>query len=240
MFRHLRVPRGTKDHLVVAIARPRRANADHPPVAASQDDLNVHRPQLILTQCDRRVIPSGDRCRRRHVSQASGTVIDVTFPASTSPRTRGKNKQASWRRGDQATSTLVLSLDASDAHARTRLETLGWKAVAEDLGLTRNGFERLARAHALNSAWAMDHVSMALVYHMAAAVFEDAARHLWSDSSGKRHGALRVTSFYQFATIVGRARSHTAKTSGKPSASTAPSRATSTPTDTTISESTRR
>jgi hypothetical protein len=124
--------------------------------------------------------------------------------------------------------------------AKEDRDTLGWKAVAEDLGLTRNGFERLARAHALNSAWAMDHVSMALVYHMAAAVFEDAARHLWSDSSGKRHGALRVTSFYQFATIVGRARSHTAKTSGKPSASTAPSRATSTPTDTTISESTRR
>jgi ribosomal protein L37E len=81
--------------------------------------------------------------------------------------------------------------------------------VAEDLGLNRNGFERLARAHALNSVWALDHVSMALVYHMADAVFEDATRHLWSDNSGKRHGALHVTPFHEFSTIHGRARSHT-------------------------------
>jgi hypothetical protein len=88
-------------------------------------------------------------------------------------------------------------------------DTMGWKAVAEDLGLNRNGFEQLARDHARNARWAMDHVSMALVNHMAAAVFEDAARHLWSDNTGKRHGALRVTAPHQFATIHGRARSHT-------------------------------
>ncbi len=87
--------------------------------------------------------------------------------------------------------------------------TLGWKIVAEDLGLNRNGFERLARAHALNCGWASDHVSMALVYHMADAVFEDAARHLWSDASGHRSGPLRVRPLHQFATIHGRARSHT-------------------------------
>ncbi|HXC18628.1 MAG TPA: hypothetical protein VNT80_01845, partial [Acidimicrobiales bacterium] len=46
-------------------------------------------------------------------------------------------------------------------------DTLGWKAVAEDLGLTRNGFAKLARNHARNSRWANDHVSMALVNHMA-------------------------------------------------------------------------
>ena len=165
----------------------------------------------------------------------------MTSTVNARPRRRGKNKQAAWRLGDQPTSTLVLSLDTSDAHARRRLEalyftmfnlrralqrdaqrlccaywsrkterdTLGWKAVAEDLGLTRNGFERLAREHAVNSDWAMDHVSMAIVYHMADAVFENAARHLWSDASGKRHGSLRITPFHQFATIHGRARSHT-------------------------------
>ena len=86
---------------------------------------------------------------------------------------------------------------------------LGWKFVAEELGLTRQGFEQLAREHARNSRWALDHVSMALVSHMAAAVFEDTVRHLWSDNAGKRHGALHVTAPHQFATIHGRARSHT-------------------------------
>jgi hypothetical protein len=141
----------------------------------------------------------------------------------------------------QATSTFVVSLDTSDAHARKRLQslyftmfnlrralqrdaqrlcraywarkeerdTLGWKAVAEDCGLTRQGFEQLARDHARNARWAQDHVSMALVCHMADAVFQDAARHLWSDNTGKRHGALHVTAPHQFVTIHGRARSHT-------------------------------
>jgi len=86
---------------------------------------------------------------------------------------------------------------------------LGWKIVAEDLGLNRNGFVQLARSHALNSGWATDHVSMALVSHMADAVFKDAARHLWSDASGHRSGPLRVTPLHQFATIHCRARSHT-------------------------------
>jgi hypothetical protein len=88
-------------------------------------------------------------------------------------------------------------------------DTAGWKAVAEDLGLTRKGFEQLAREHAKRSSWAMEHVSMALVNHMADAVFENAARHLWSDKSGKRSGPLHITASPRFATIHGRARSHT-------------------------------
>ena len=87
-------------------------------------------------------------------------------------------------------------------------DTLGWKYVAEDLGLTRNSFEQAARAHFQASGWAADHVSAALVNHMAAAIFENVRRHLWSDASGKRHGALRLTAFHDFATIHGRARSH--------------------------------
>jgi transposase len=88
-------------------------------------------------------------------------------------------------------------------------DVFGWKFVAEDLGLNRKGFAALARNHARSSGWAMDHVSAALVSHMAVAVFEDVVRHLWSDNSGKRHGALRVTAPYKFTTIHGRARSHT-------------------------------
>jgi hypothetical protein len=88
-------------------------------------------------------------------------------------------------------------------------DTLGWKAVADDLGLNRRCFEQLAKEHALDSGWATSHVSMALVCHMANAVFEDVVRHLWSDASGSRHGPLRITPLHQFSTIRGRARSHT-------------------------------
>ncbi|HEY5119973.1 MAG TPA: hypothetical protein VII84_00175, partial [Acidimicrobiales bacterium] len=88
-------------------------------------------------------------------------------------------------------------------------DVLGWKLVAEDLGLNRRGFEALARERATASGWAMDHVSAALTYHMSNAVFEDVVRHLWSDNSGRRHGALRVTAASKFTTVHGHARSHT-------------------------------
>src|SRR5665213_2101899 len=176
------------------------------------------------------------------MSQRSCTIRGMTSTLKAEPRRRGKNKRPAWRMPEgQATSTFVVSLDTSDAHARQQLrslyftmfhlrralqrdaqclcraywarkeerDTLGWRAVAEDLGLTRNGFEERARKHARNSRWALNHVSMALVSHMADAVFVDAARHLWSDNAGKRHGALRVTAPHRFATIHGRAKSHT-------------------------------
>ncbi len=157
-------------------------------------------------------------------------------------RTRGKNKKPAWHMAkDQATATIVLSLNTSDEHSRRRLETLyftmfnirralqrdaqrlcfeywsrkddrvalGWKVVAEDLGLNRKGFERLARDHAAASGWALSHVSMQLVYAMADGVFENVARHLWSDASGHRAGPLRVTAAHEYSTIHGRGRSHT-------------------------------
>ncbi len=174
----------------------------------------------------------------------------MTATLATSPhvsvktpvRTRGKNKAAPWHMPkDQATATIVLSLDTSDEHSRRRLETLyftmcnlrralqrdagrlcheywdrktdrdtlGWKVVAEDLGLNRKGFERLARDHAAASGWALSHVSMQLVYAMADAVFENAVRHLWPDASGHRAGPLRVTAAHEYSTIHGRGRSHT-------------------------------
>jgi hypothetical protein len=166
----------------------------------------------------------------------------MSATATTSPRTRGKNKQAAWRMpAGQPMATIVLNLDTSDAHTRRRLEVLyftmfnlrralqrdaqrlcreywarkperdllGWRFVAEDLGLNRRGFEQLAREHAQSSGWAMDHVTAALVSHMADPVFENAVRHLWSDNSGQRHGALHVTPASKFSTIHGRARSHT-------------------------------
>jgi hypothetical protein len=94
--------------------------------------------------------------------------------------------------------------------AKEERDSLGWKAVAERLAISRSGFDARARSHFQATGWASDHVSAALVSHMAAGVFENLVRHLWSDASGKRHGALHVTPWHEFATIAGRARSHTA------------------------------
>ena len=118
------------------------------------------------------------------MSHRSCTVWGVTSAFNASARQRGKNKRPAWRMPEgQATSTFVVSLDTSDAHARKRLQslyftmfnlrralqrdaqrlcraywarkeerdTLGWKVVAEDLGLTRKGFEQLAGDHARTS-----------------------------------------------------------------------------------------
>jgi hypothetical protein len=93
--------------------------------------------------------------------------------------------------------------------AKDERDALGWKAVAERLGISRSKFEARARRHFQAMGWASDHVSAALVSHMADGVFENLTRHLWSDDSGKRHGPLHVTPYHEYATIAGRARSHT-------------------------------
>ena len=93
--------------------------------------------------------------------------------------------------------------------AKDERDALGWKAVAERLGISRSKFEARARRHFQSAGWASEHVSAALVSHMADGVFENLTRHLWSDASGKRHGPLHVTPYHEFATITGRARSHT-------------------------------
>jgi hypothetical protein len=93
--------------------------------------------------------------------------------------------------------------------AKEERDSLGWKVVAERLGISRSGFADRARRHFQCAGWASDHVSAALVQHMSDGVFENLTRHLWSDASGKRQGALHVTPYHQFATITGRARSHT-------------------------------
>ncbi len=57
-----------------------------------------------------------------------------------------------------------------------------------------------------------DHLTKAIGLHVADEVWETVDRHLFADSSGRRHGPPRVGSWWEFTRIVGRARSHTKTT----------------------------
>lgn len=83
------------------------------------------------------------------------------------------------------------------------------KAVRERLGLTRQGLETAAKNHIDDSVWMRDHVTKALGLHIADEVWNTVDRHLFADSSGKRHGAPKMGDWFDFARIPGRARSHT-------------------------------
>jgi hypothetical protein len=83
------------------------------------------------------------------------------------------------------------------------------KALRERLGLSRKGMEAAAKRHIEASGWMRDHLTKALGLHVADEVWETVARHLFADSSGRRHGPPRVGSWWDFTRIPGRARSHT-------------------------------
>ena len=86
------------------------------------------------------------------------------------------------------------------------------KAVRERLGLSRNAVEATAKRHIESSGWMRDHLTKAVGLHVADEVSETIDRHLFTDSSGRRHGAPRVGSWWDFTRIPGRARSHTKAT----------------------------
>jgi hypothetical protein len=83
------------------------------------------------------------------------------------------------------------------------------KAVRERLGLSRKAIEATAKRHIEASGWMRDHLTKAVGLHVADQVWETIDRHLFADSSGRRHGAPRVGSWWDFTRIPGRARSHT-------------------------------
>jgi hypothetical protein len=86
------------------------------------------------------------------------------------------------------------------------------KALRQRLGLTRKGLEAAAKKHIEASGWMADHLTKATGLHVAAQVWETVDRHLFADKSGRRHGPPRVGSWWDFARIPGRARSHTKAT----------------------------
>ena len=83
------------------------------------------------------------------------------------------------------------------------------KALRERLGLSRRGIEAAAKHHIEASGWMRDHLTKAIGLHVADEVWQSVDRHLFADSAGRRHGAPRVGSWWDFTRIPGRARSHT-------------------------------
>ncbi|MDM3929833.1 zinc ribbon domain-containing protein [Mycobacterium intracellulare] len=103
-----------------------------------------------------------------------------------------------------------------DAAARCRAYWAARHERAEDpmalrarLGLSRKGIEAAAKSHIEASGWMRDHLTKAVGLHVADEVWETIDRHLFADSSGRRHGPPRVGSWWDFTRIPGRARSHT-------------------------------
>jgi hypothetical protein len=86
------------------------------------------------------------------------------------------------------------------------------KAVRRRLGLSRKGIEAAAKSHIEVSGWMRDHLTKAIGLHVADEVWETVDRHLFADSSGRRHGPPRIGSWWDFTRIPGRARSHTKAT----------------------------
>jgi hypothetical protein len=82
------------------------------------------------------------------------------------------------------------------------------KALRERLGLSRKGIEAAAKRHIEASGWMRDHLTKAVGLHVADEVWETIERHLFADSSGRRHGPPRVGSWWDFTRIPGRARPH--------------------------------
>jgi hypothetical protein len=86
------------------------------------------------------------------------------------------------------------------------------QTVRKRLGLSRKGIEAAAKAHIEASGWMRDHLTKAIGLHVADEVWETVDRHLFADSSGRRHGPPRIGSWWEFTRIPGRARSHTKAT----------------------------
>jgi hypothetical protein len=90
-------------------------------------------------------------------------------------------------------------------------ETSGPKAVRKRLGLARESFEAESYKHKDASPDLSCHLTKALAMHIADSVWEGTRRHLFQDASGKTQGEPTIPRYFDFHTIPGRARSHTAE-----------------------------
>jgi hypothetical protein len=100
--------------------------------------------------------------------------------------------------------------DTVDAYwagdVRREADAAAWR---KDLSLSREGLERRGYRHMENSVHLGHHVTKALVMHQADSVWEGISRHLFLDASGRRAGRPRTGTWWDYARIPGRARSHT-------------------------------
>lgn len=170
---------------------------------------------------------------------AAPTDITAVISGDAVPRRRGKSKAANFKYdGPVAVILLELDLSDDrvrqrverqweavfrlrralqrDAAARCQAYWSACHERANDpaavrarLGLSRKGIEAAAKAHIEASGWMRDHLTKAVGLHVADEVWETIDRHLFADASGRRHGAPRVGSWWDFTRIPGRARSHT-------------------------------
>ena len=79
----------------------------------------------------------------------------------------------------------------------------------ERLGLSRPALEHSAYGHLDAAPHLRRFVTKALAMHLADAVWNATERHLFSDARGRRAGIPRITRWYDFTHLPGRARSHT-------------------------------
>jgi hypothetical protein len=86
------------------------------------------------------------------------------------------------------------------------------KGLRERLELSRKGIEAAAKRHIEDSGWMRDHLTKAVGLHVADEVWQTVDRHLFADTSGRRHGPPQIGSWWDFTRIPGRACSHTKST----------------------------
>lgn len=82
-------------------------------------------------------------------------------------------------------------------------------AVRARVGLSRPALEHAAYAHVDAAPHLRQFVTKALSMHLADSVWSATERHLFSDTTGHRHGMPGVGRYYDFVRLPGRARSHT-------------------------------
>ena len=163
----------------------------------------------------------------------------VPGPVEPAKRVRGKNKKKRYRhKGPTAVIPLQLDVtggaqrrvetlfsavytlqralirDAASGCTQFWLEDTArqeqkWSDVLATHRVDAAGLADRAKTHVEDSVWLGDHLSKAVVLHASARVAETVKRHVFGDSNGKRSGAPKVGSWFDFTTIAGRARSHT-------------------------------
>lgn len=84
-------------------------------------------------------------------------------------------------------------------------------ATRRRLRLSRDGFEDAAFAQLDAAPHLRRFVTKALAQHIADAVWAGTERHLFRDTSGKRHGTPKIRQWYDFTRLPGRARRHEGK-----------------------------
>ncbi|BBZ13167.1 transposase [Mycobacterium branderi] len=173
---------------------------------------------MAATRPDATPVSSGEvvLARRRGKSKApnfkyDGPVAVIQLELDVSDERTRRRLERQW----EAVFRLRRALQR-DAAARCRVYWAAHheraqdpKALRERLGLSRKGIEAAAKRHIEASGWMRDHLTKAVGLHVADEVWETIDRHLFADSSGRRHGPPRVGSWWDFTRIPGRARSHT-------------------------------